>query len=110
MREGVKTVRWWGWAIIGVDQLALSSAARILNLLALATGPVALVTVMSAFQSGFVLLYALVSSVFWPDLLKEEVTRGTVSMKILALILLATGLLVLNREALLGQFLALTQG
>jgi hypothetical protein len=31
-------------------------------------------------------------------------------MKILALILLATGLLVLNREALLGQFLALTQG
>ena len=69
----------------------LTVAARLLTLTAMSVGYVVLVEALESLHAFFVLLFAVILSVFWPKILKEEIGRGTVLLKLLAIILMFAG-------------------
>jgi drug/metabolite transporter (DMT)-like permease len=63
---------------------------------AVLTGPITLVSVFISFQSLFVLLIATFLSLRFPLFIKEAIDVKTISMKMLAIVLMASGLLLLS--------------
>ena len=55
-------------------------------------GPVSLTAVLGGFQGMFVLVFAIILSIWMPNILKEEIDKKTISLKILAIILMIGGL------------------
>lgn len=68
----------------------------LLNIWALSLGPVALVFAMEGFQAVFVFLMAFGLSAFSKIDLKEELNKKNVTLKIAALILMISGIVILN--------------
>jgi len=60
-------------------------------LIAASMGHVSLVSAFAGLQHFFVFIYVLLSSLFVPKLLKEEITRGVIALKISAIALMFTG-------------------
>ena len=79
----------WRLLIIGMIFIAVASLS---GLWALTTGPVSLVSVLRGFQSVFVLIYAIVLSVWLPRILKEEIGKGILTLKIASITLMLIGL------------------
>jgi uncharacterized membrane protein len=68
------------------------SLGLVFFLAALTTGPVSLVEFVTATQPMFVLLYAIILSVFIPKILKEELERKTILQKLIAIALMVAGM------------------
>lgn len=64
----------------------------ILCYIAIQKGPVSLVTLIEGTQGLFVIALAILLSVFIPKILKEELTRKTISLKIISALLMIAGL------------------
>ena len=68
---------------------------QIFNSNALLLGPVTLVTVFISFQSLFVLIIATLLSIKYPLFIKEAIDVKTLSIKLIAIALMAVGLYLL---------------
>jgi bacterial/archaeal transporter family protein len=79
---------WWQLCLYAV----MGFIARIFYYYAIKLGSVSLVTVTSASEAVFVLIYAVIFAKFMPNLLKEELSGSAMSQKIIAIILMSVGL------------------
>jgi len=66
-----------------------------MNLWALSLGPASLVFSTEGFQSLFVFIIAVLLSIFYPKIIKEEIDRKNILLKISALILMMSGIVIL---------------
>lgn len=73
-------------AIIGV----------VLSYLAIQRGPVSLVTLIHGTEGLFVIILAVLISTFIPKILKEEITKKTISLKIISALLMIVGLYLIT--------------
>ncbi len=64
--------------------------------IASAIGPVTLVTALSSIHPFFVLLFAVVLSIFYPWIIKEEIRKRTLSVKLIAIILIFIGVVFIT--------------
>ncbi len=87
----------WTWQLIGwVMLVAIVARAGVLfNQWALSRGPVALVNATEGFQTIFVFVAAVLLTRFRPDILKEEIDRKNVLLKIGGAVFLVVGILLL---------------
>lgn len=67
-------------------------AGLVFAYLAIQRGPVSLVALTHGTQSLFVIILATLISVFLPNILKEEINKKTISLKIISSLLMLTGL------------------
>jgi drug/metabolite transporter (DMT)-like permease len=74
----------------------VDSLGVLFNVWALSLGPAALVFAMEGFQALFVFGLAIVISVKNPLLLREELDRRNVALKIIALVFMMAGIAVMN--------------
>jgi len=75
-------------ALLGEGTYVLGT---IFSLIATSLGYVSLVSALSGLQHFFVFVYMLLLSLFVPTLLKEEISRNVVTLKIFAIVLMFAG-------------------
>ncbi|MEI6144147.1 MAG: DMT family transporter [Candidatus Berkelbacteria bacterium] len=82
----------------GAKAFALMTMSEFLNLTAVAlmtaaavTGFVTLTNTLSSVQPLFVLIFAVIISIFYPKILKEEIGRDAVVIKVIAIMLMIIG-------------------
>jgi len=78
-----------------VGNEALNLAAIFASNYAIMIGSVSLVTALSSTQPLFVLIFAIIMSVYIPKLLKEELTKKVLLQKIIAILLMIAGVVFL---------------
>lgn len=74
----------------GADSIAIIGV--ILSYIAIQRGAVSLVTLVEGTQGLFVIILTVLVSIFIPKILKEEITKKTISLKIISALLMITGL------------------
>lgn len=87
----------WTWQLVGWVMLVaiIARAGVLFNQWALSQGPVALVNAIEGFQTIFVFVVAILFTRFRPDILREEVDRRNILLKIGGAIFLVSGILLL---------------
>ena len=95
--ELVKTIREPGKKVVGVMSAneSLNVVAALLFTMALAVGYVTLVKSLASIQSFFILLFVVILSIFYPQILKEEITKKTIALKLSAIILMFIGVVLI---------------
>lgn len=83
------------WGLIFSNNL-LSVIAEFSGFYAVSLAPVALVTVIGGSQSFFVLLYALILTIWFPKIIKEEIGKNTLIIKISAIIIMFAGIYLIS--------------
>lgn len=68
----------------------------VLSYLAIQRGPVSLVTLVTGTEGLFVIILAALISLFIPKVLKEEITKKTISLKIMSALLMIMGLYLIT--------------
>ena len=66
--------------------------AMILFTIAIAAGPATIIVGLGNFQSLFLLIYVIILAKYFPHLYKEEITKSTLGIKIISIILMLVGL------------------
>jgi len=79
----------WQILVLGMFFIAIASLS---GLMAFTTGPVSLISALRGFQSVFVLLFAVFLSIWFPKILKEELGKGVLGIKVVAIFLMVIGL------------------
>ena len=79
------------------------SLAEILNIIALifmtiaaSVGFISLVGALTAVQPFFVLLFAIILSIFYPKIIKEEISKSTILIKFTATFLMFLGIILIT--------------
>lgn len=80
-----------GWMLL-ILSMFLVAIASLSGFWALTSGPVTLISVFRGFQSIFVLIYAVLFSVWLPKILKEQLTKSVLGIKVIAIFLMVIGL------------------
>ena len=80
-----------GWMLLLIGMFFVATAS-LSGLWALTTGPVTLISVLRGFQSIFVLIYAILFSIWLPKILKEELSKSIIGIKAIAILLMMIGL------------------
>ena len=80
-----------GWALVGLAAIFIIGA-DLSGFWAFRTGSASLISVFRGFQSIFVFIFSLVLSIWLPRILKEELARGVLLIKIIAISLMVGGL------------------
>lgn len=80
-----------GWFIV-ILGIVFVAFAYFTSFLAFSTGLVSIISVLRGFQSVFVLVFAIVLSLWLPKILKEELVGRVLLTKILAIAIMLTGL------------------
>lgn len=80
-----------GWILL-IFGMFFVATASLSGFWALTSGPVSLISVFRGFQSVFVLIYAVLFSIWLPRILKEELAGGVLLTKIIAIALMILGL------------------
>ncbi|MXY45151.1 MAG: EamA family transporter [Dehalococcoidia bacterium] len=83
-------------AIFGVNEYVIANTGMILNLWATSLGPVSLVTALSASTSLFLLVYSILLSLRFRNMLGEQVGRQAVIVKSVATTLIVVGVAVIS--------------
>lgn len=87
-----------GKKTIGV--MALSETMNVSGIIfitiALSAGYVTLVNAVASIQPLFVLLFVIVLSIFYPRIIKEEIDRSTLLLKLLAIVLMGAGAVLVS--------------
>lgn len=83
------------WGIMSLNQ-TLAIIAELSSSFAFSLAPVALVSVLTGTQSFFVLLFALILSVKFPHILKEDIKKNTLFLKLISIITIFVGLLFIS--------------
>lgn len=89
--KGFSNLQTTGWLIL-ILGIIFIAGANLSGLYAFRTGLVTLISVLRGFQSVFVLIFSLILSIWFPKILKEELTGGVLITKILAICLMLAGL------------------
>lgn len=82
------------WAMAIDENLAL--AAGFFLIVAASSGYITFVNALASVQPFFVLLFAVVLSRIYPDLIREEVSRSTVILKLVAIGLMFLGVILIT--------------
>jgi len=92
-KDLTSTVKEHGKKVIGVISLAeiLNLVGKVFITIAIATGYVTLVNALSSVQPFFVLLFAVILSIFYPSIIKEELNKPIIVQKLVAIILMFIG-------------------
>lgn len=92
------TVREHGRKVLGVISFneSLNIGGVIFITIAASVGYITLVNALSSIRPFFVLLFAVLLSVFYPRILKEEIGKSTVLLKIIAIVLMFTGAVLIS--------------
>ncbi len=88
------------WSLFGVI-LLISLVARLgimFNQLALARGPVALINAMEGFQTILMFLIAILLTRFFPKILREEIDKNNLFLKIASLCIMVGGVIYLSLQ------------
>lgn len=80
-----------GWVLL-ISAMFFVVTASLSGFWALTSGPVSIISVFRGFQSVFVLVYAVVLSIWLPKILKEELSKGILGIKAIAIFLMVIGL------------------
>jgi len=64
--------------------------------IATSIGYVTLVNALSSIQPFFVLLFTVLLSIFYPSILKEELSKSIIFLKILAIVLMFSGAILIT--------------
>lgn len=93
-----RAIRKYGQRVLVVIALneSLNVAAVILATVATAIGYVTLVHALTSIQPLFVLLFAVIGSIFYPKLLKEEIGASTLAKKFVGIILMIAGVILIT--------------
>lgn len=96
-KDLISTVREHGKKVIVVISLneILNLVGVLLITIATAIGYVTLVNALSSVQPFFVLLFAVILSIFYPKILKEEIDKKTVLIKLIAITLMFVGVILI---------------
>ena len=89
-KHGAKVL---GWMTLGES---LNVAAVLLFTVAMSVGFVTLANALSSVQPFFVFLFALLISLFYPQILKEEIGKRTLLLKLLAIVMIFAGVLLIT--------------
>jgi len=96
--ELINTVKQYGKKVV-----AVISANETLNLfgilsvtIAVSIGYVTLVNALSSVQPFFLLLFAVILSIFYPSILKKEIGKSVIFQKLLAIILMFIGAILIT--------------
>jgi len=95
--RGPKIVKKKNWAIILPNQ-AVGGVAAVLQNWAIALAPLAYLGIINALEGikyAFLLVFAVLISLKFPKILKEEISKEVVLQKIIAILLIGFGLIIL---------------
>ncbi len=92
-KEFLDTLPLLGKRTFGVSLLGESTyiLGTLFSLIAISLGYVSLVSALSGLQTFFVFVYMLMLSLFLPNILKEDTTKGIILLKLSAVILMFIG-------------------
>ena len=82
--------------IFGVNEFVIANTGMLLNLWATSLGPVSLVTALSSSTSLFLLVYSVLLSLRFRNMLGEQVGRQAVMVKAVATTLIVVGVAVIS--------------
>lgn len=85
-----------GWTLLILTMFFVASAS-LSGFWALTSGPVSLISVFRGFQSVFVLVYAVLFSIWLPKMLKEELNKSVLGIKAIAIFLMVIGLYLIYK-------------
>jgi len=96
-KDLISTVREHGKKVIIVISLneILNLVGVLLITIAMTKGYVTLVNALSSVQPFFVLLFAVILSIFYPKILKEEIGKSAVLLKLIAITLMFIGVILI---------------
>lgn len=80
-----------GKGFVLVNQL-LGSLAFVIQNYAIYLGPVAIINALQGIQYAFLLIIGIFFSLFYPKILKEDISKNTLIKKILAILIIGVGL------------------
>lgn len=87
----------------GKKTIGLMSVSETLNVsgglfitLAISVGSVTLVNALASVQPFFVLLFALIISIFYPAIFKEDIKKANIFIKVIAIILIFIGVILIT--------------
>ncbi len=83
------------WVTITANEI-IYFIGRFCGFLAAALGPVALVSVIGSLNPFFVLLYGTFLSIWFPKIIKENIQKSTLFLKITAILLIFAGIWLVN--------------
>ncbi|MAG08353.1 hypothetical protein CMO89_02685 [Candidatus Woesearchaeota archaeon] len=88
----------YGNKVIGIISLnaVIGLTGMLLVTIAASIGHVSLVNALSSIQPFFVLLLTLFLSLFFPHIIKEEITKSTISLKLIAIALMFLGVILIT--------------
>lgn len=78
------------WLVVGSNEL-IYFFGNVSRFYAVSLGPIALVSVIGGTTPFFVLLFGLIISLWFPYIVKEDISKSTIGLKILATILIFLG-------------------
>ncbi|MBI5881366.1 DMT family transporter [archaeon] len=97
-RDVVSTVRKHGMKVIGA--ISINESINVLGVIfitvAASVGYITLVNSLSSIQPLFVLVIAVMLSAFYPRIIKEEIGKSAVLMKLIAIILMVVGAILIS--------------
>ena len=85
-----------GWTLLVLAKFFVATAS-LSGFWALTSGPVTLISVLRGFQSIFVLIYAVLFSIWLPKILKEELSKSVLGIKAIAIFLMVIGLYLIYK-------------
>lgn len=85
-----------GWVLLTLAIFFVATAS-LSGFWALTSGPVSLISVFRGFQSVFVLIYAILFSIWLPKILKEELNKRILGIKTIAIFLMVIGLYLIYK-------------
>lgn len=81
--------------LYGLTFESVDMIGRFLGIMAISVGAVSLVSTLGQTQPLFVLLFAVVLSVYYPKVLREELSKSILSFKLIAILLTIAGVLLI---------------
>lgn len=89
--QEVRSFRGNIYAILTINQI-LALLAEFANFYAITLAPVALVSVVQGIQPLFLLLYGFILTLWFPHIIKEDIRKETIGVKLFSLVLLFIGI------------------
>lgn len=96
MREGLRMMTTSTWGIVGTNE-AFYLLARGLQFYAVLIGPTALVSVVGGIQPLFALIIGVGMSIWFPNVIKENIKKQVIGYKLLAIMVMFIGVIYINR-------------
>jgi len=85
-----------GWVLV-ILTMFFATTASLSGFWALTSGSASLISVLRGFQSLFVLIYAVIFSIWLPKILKEELSKSVLGIKAMGIFIMMIGLYLIYK-------------